>query len=529
MSPTFASLGVPDGLVRSLAARDIIEPFPIQVATVPDALAGRDVCGRAPTGSGKTLAFGLALALRVTHASPKRPKALVLVPTRELAAQVRDELQALVGPNGRTVHAFYGGVGFGAQHAALRRGVDIAVACPGRLADLVQRGDIRLDRVDMVVVDEADRMADMGFLPEVRRLLDQVMPDRQTLLFSATLDGDVDTLIRRYQRDPVRHGVELAHDAPENHHVLWSAERDQRVGVCADVVSAHWPAIVFSRTKHGADRLARQLGKLGVAAEAIHGNRSQSQRERALRSFTSGRAQALVATDVAARGIHVDGVACVVHFDAPPESKDFVHRSGRTGRAGAEGLVVTLTTAADARTVTKMMRGAGVEVSVSAPDVALLGDPTARGTAPLPAPARPANGDGGRSRRTAGRPGRGRTEGRAPRSRDDRGQAERPRGERSGGGPRAKAGARTHRKGSGPATRNGSAQRDDRPTRVGEGGGARGATRRAGQGGGAVQLNHNGEARRSGPGPRRPGGPKPKPAGSRGAGRSGGGRREGRR
>jgi superfamily II DNA/RNA helicase len=384
--PTFAALGVPEQLTRVLHERGIASPFPSQEATLPDALAGKDVCGRAPTGSGKTLAFGIPLAARVTNAAPKRPKALVLVPTRELANQVRDELVPLLRPFGRTVHAVYGGVGMGAQIQALRKGVDVLVACPGRLTDLIEQGQVRLDRVTFVVIDEADRMADMGFLPAVKRLLDQVHPERQTLLFSATLDGDVDVLIKRYQRRPARHGVDKDEDEPVNRHVLWTAERDQKVALTADIVRAHWPAIVFSRTKHGADRIARQLGKLGVDAVAIHGNRSQGQRERALKDFTSARAQALVATDVAARGIHVDGVACVVHFDAPPDHKDFVHRSGRTGRAGAEGIVVTLAPRAEVRDVRKMMAKAGHAVEASGPDIAGLGRPAPRPTRPAPKP-----------------------------------------------------------------------------------------------------------------------------------------------
>ncbi len=447
--PTFAALGVPEPLTRALHARGIAEPFPIQAATLPDALAGRDVCGKAPTGSGKTLAFGIPLAVRATHAAPKKPKALVLVPTRELAAQVRDELVKLVAPFGRSVLAVYGGVGFNPQVSALRKGVDVLVACPGRLEDLIDRGDVRLDRVTTVVLDEADRMADMGFLPAVRRILDQVHDDRQTLLFSATLDGDVDVLIKRYQRDPVRHGIEKDEDEPVNQHVLWRVERADKVGVTAEIVKAHWPAIVFSRTKHGADRIARQLGKLGVDAVAIHGNRSQGQRERALRDFTSARAQALVATDVAARGIHVDGVACVVHFDAPPDHKDFVHRSGRTGRAGAEGLVVTLAPATDVRDVTKMMRKAGVEVEVAGPDVASLGTAAVVPTRPAPKPEslRPRTDE--RSSDRGAQKGRRRKGSGRPQQDRDRQRSARPeRAERRDGPAPSGSGAR-RRKGSG--------------------------------------------------------------------------------
>ncbi|MEY2589320.1 MAG: hypothetical protein QOJ67_1304, partial [Acidimicrobiaceae bacterium] len=318
MSPTFAELGVSADLVTILARRDIVEPFPIQAATIVDALAGRDVSGRAPTGSGKTLAFGIPLVSRVGKATARRPRALILVPTRELAAQVCDELAPLATAKGRTVTAVYGGVGYEPQRRALRNGADVLVACPGRLEDLVAQNDVRLDEVEIAVIDEADRMADMGFLPAVKRLLDTVRADRQTLLFSATLDGEVDVLVKRYQRKPVRH--ELADDGDDQgdvRHLFWKAERNQRVSITARLVERHWPAIVFCRTKHGADRLAKQLGGAGISAVAIHGNRSQGQRERALDQFARGEVQALVATDVAARGIHVDAVGCVIHFDPP--------------------------------------------------------------------------------------------------------------------------------------------------------------------------------------------------------------------
>ncbi|MHB8464194.1 MAG: DEAD/DEAH box helicase, partial [Acidimicrobiales bacterium] len=337
---SFSDLGVAEAIASRLHARGIDEPTPIQAATIADALAGRDVCGRAPTGSGKTIAFGIPLITRVGRARPKHPRALVLVPTRELAAQVHRELVALAGPNGPRAQTFYGGVGFGGQLAAIRKGVDIAVACPGRLADLVKRREIILDEVEVVVVDEADRMADMGFLPEVRRLLDQVRTDRQTLLFSATLDGDVDVLIKHYQRRPVRVELVGAEDAPSNRHMFWRVERTNRVQLTASVIGAAWPAIIFCRTKRGADRVVRQLTASGVSAAAIHGDLSQGQRDRALSSFSGGRVQALVATDIAARGIHVDKVAAVVHYDLPADEKDYVHRSGRTGRAGETGLVI---------------------------------------------------------------------------------------------------------------------------------------------------------------------------------------------
>jgi superfamily II DNA/RNA helicase/cold shock CspA family protein len=346
VTTSFAALGVPEQLCAALTRRGMDEPFPIQAATVPDALAGRDIAGRAPTGSGKTLAFGLAVAaqaLRAGKPQSRRPRALVLVPTRELAAQVQRELQALVPRSAGPVVSVYGGVGYGPQRKALAIGASAVVACPGRLEDLVGTNDVFLDAAELVVLDEADRMADMGFMPAVKRLLDRTPADRQTLLFSATLDGDVDALVKRYQNDPARHEVVTDEaDAGDVSHLFWRLPRADRSQVTAQVVDRLGPTVVFCRTCHGADRVAKQLAREGVPAVAIHGRRSQGQRSRALAQFTAGKAPALVATDVAARGIHVDGVACVVHFDMPEDAKDWVHRSGRTGRAGADGLVVSL-------------------------------------------------------------------------------------------------------------------------------------------------------------------------------------------
>ena len=402
---SFADLGVPLAVAARLTARGINEPFPIQAATLPDALRGRDVCGRAPTGSGKTIAFGIPLVVGRVKARPHRPTALVLVPTRELAAQVAAELKALAGGTRPSVVALYGGVGYHPQVLAMRKGVDIVVACPGRLADLVQQGHVRLDDVATVVIDEADRMADMGFLPEVRRLLDRVRPDRQTLLFSATLDGDVDVLVRRYQRDPVRHELVAGADAPQNRHIFWKLDRAERVRVATDVVNAQWPAMVFCRTKHGADRLAKQLARAGVAAAAIHGDRSQGQRERSLAAFASGKVQALVATDVAARGIHVDDVAAVVHFDLPGSDKDYVHRSGRTGRAGSAGIVVSLVDKELTAAGTDLQRQLGYEPFLHRPDLSALADqshdakPAVRRPRPVTAGAGRRRPDGPRRRR----------------------------------------------------------------------------------------------------------------------------------
>jgi superfamily II DNA/RNA helicase len=385
VTTTFADLGVPAPMCRILSDHGINDAFPIQEATLPDGLAGRDLCGRAPTGSGKTIAFGIPLVTRIGTAAPKRPRALVLVPTRELAAQVRDELIMLAGPKGASVEAFYGGNGFDRQLKALRRGVDIAVACPGRLADLINRGDVRLDAVQVVVIDEADRMADMGFLPEVKRLLDQVPDDRQTLLFSATLDGAVDELIRRYQHNPARH--ELADDPDDGarvEHYFWAVSRDERITLCAKLVSQLGPTIVFCRTKRGADRVARQLEAAGVRAAAIHGDRSQGQRERALAAFQRGQVDALVATDVAARGIHVDDVAGVIHLDPPADEKDYIHRSGRTGRAGATGVVVSFVAPELRKDVKRMQRILGFPEGLTSPDAADL--PVIERPARKPAP-----------------------------------------------------------------------------------------------------------------------------------------------
>ncbi len=382
-SDGFAALGVAPELSAVLARTGITNPFPIQAATLPDCLAGRDICGKAPTGSGKTLAFGLGVLSRLADA-PRgerrgrrrdggRPRALILEPTRELASQVEVVLRPLSGAIGAAVTSVYGGVGYGKQLAALRRGVDVLVACPGRLEDLLARGDADLSFVEMVVIDEADRMADMGFLPAVRRLVDQTSASRQTLLFSATLDGPVDKLVRDYQHSPVRHEVALGDtDGGEIHHRFWSVDADARVTVTAEAISARGPALVFSRTKRGADRLSQRLDRLGLSTASIHSDRSQSQRERALAAFRAGRVDVLVATDVAARGIHVDAVPLVIHYDPPADATDYVHRSGRTGRAGADGIVISLLGQGQVLAARRLQRQLGLTVGISAPDVSAL-------------------------------------------------------------------------------------------------------------------------------------------------------------
>lgn len=379
----FSALGVPPELTAALARTGVIEPFPVQAAVLPDCLSGLDVCGKAPTGSGKTLAFGLALLSRLATAGGARsrsrrrdggrPRALVLVPTRELAAQVEEVLGPLADAIGAHVMSVYGGVGYGKQLAALRRGVDVLIACPGRLEDLVERGAVDLGWIEIVVIDEADRMADMGFLPAVRRLVGGTSEDRQTLLFSATLDGPVDKLVRDYQRSPVRHEVVADEsDRGEVHHRFWSVEAAEKLAVTAETVAARGPALVFCRTKRGADRLSQRLARFGLSTAAIHGDRSQRDRERALGAFRAGRLDALVATDVAARGIHVDAVPLVIHYDPPADATDYVHRSGRTGRAGAGGLVVSLVGEDHVQGTRRLQRHLRLPGGVSSPEVTAL-------------------------------------------------------------------------------------------------------------------------------------------------------------
>ncbi|MGI9595366.1 MAG: DEAD/DEAH box helicase [Acidimicrobiales bacterium] len=359
---TFAELGLPSELVEVLDRKLIKEPFEIQSLAIPDAMVGQDILGRAPTGSGKTLAFGLPMLARLERGTKKLPRGLVLSPTRELAEQICRELEPLAAAMDRQVLAVYGGVGLDRQIRALRKGVDVLVACPGRLIDLINQKAVRLDDVDIVVVDEADRMADMGFLPDVRRLLDQTNDDRQTLLFSATLDKDVQVLIDKYQDDPAVHQVgEVEPDLSIVDHRFIKVKKTDRVWLAADLIADAGPTVIFVRTRHGVDRLARQLKKEGIKAGYIHGGRSQSQRDRALQVFTQGKVDALVATDVAARGIHVDGVACVIHYDPPADIKDYVHRSGRTARAGAEGTVVSFLDGPQVKESQKMQQKLALE------------------------------------------------------------------------------------------------------------------------------------------------------------------------
>ncbi len=362
MTTQFTDLGIDQDLVDVLAERGITTPFEIQTLAIPDGIAGRDVCGKAKTGSGKTLAFGIPMIQRISKAKPHRPTGLALVPTRELAVQVCKELEPLAATRGLTFEAIYGGSPIEKQIAALKRGVDFVVATPGRMIDLIQQEELSVADLEGVVIDEADRMADMGFMPQVEWILRRAKKDHQTLLFSATLDGMVGALISRYQTDPVTHEV-ASRDVTvaEMEHRFLAVHEMDRVRVAARIVEASNRTIIFSRTKWGADKLTGKLLGEDVKAAAIHGDLRQAQREKALSDFQSGRVKCLVATDVAARGIHVDDVDVVIHYDPPSDAKTYVHRSGRTARAGESGVVVSLVLWNEELEVRKLLRRLGMK------------------------------------------------------------------------------------------------------------------------------------------------------------------------
>jgi superfamily II DNA/RNA helicase len=433
----FVALGVPAALIKVLADRGVETAFPIQSATLPDSLAGRDVLGRGKTGSGKTIAFAIPLVTRLAASGRRRqaghPRAIILVPTRELANQVMTSLNPLAAALSLRVATIYGGVGQGPQVSALRQGVDIVVACPGRLEDLMGQRHCRLDAVEVTVLDEADHMADLGFLPGVKRILDATPSGGQRLLFSATLDKAIDGLVRQYLENPVVHSVdpEVSSINTMTHHVLAVSSGDKAAVVSA-LASGLDRSLLFMRTKHGAKKLAKQLCAAGIPAVELHGNLSQSARERNLADFTSGQVRVLVATDIAARGIHVDDIALVIHVDPPAEHKAFLHRSGRTARAGAEGIVATVMTPDQAGDVRSLARAAGITPTVTNvnplhPLLAELTGPVAPKVAPRPQ--RPEDAQAARQRPS--QPGRRR--GQSSGSRDG--------GPRSGarpGGPPAK-------------------------------------------------------------------------------------------
>lgn len=365
-SVTFAGLGVPAKLTQVLTAGGITEPFPIQAATLPDALAGRDVLGRGCTGSGKTYAFVIPLLTRLAASGsprrPNRPRALILVPTRELATQIEATMAPLAKALALRTLTVFGGVGARPQITGLRAGVDVLVACPGRLADHVATGHANLDAVEITVLDEADHMADLGFLPVVRRLLDHTPRSGQRLLFSATLDSGVDVLVKRFLTQPVVHSVDPVRSpvTAMTHHVL-HVDAGERFEILVDLAAAPGRTMVFTRTKHGAKALTRRLVAAGIPAVELHGNLAQAARTRNLSAFSAGTASTLVATDIAARGIHIDDVQLVVHADPPAEHKAYLHRSGRTARAGAAGTVVTLMTDGQVPEVRSLTRRAGIK------------------------------------------------------------------------------------------------------------------------------------------------------------------------
>lgn len=409
----FTDLDLPERLQAALRAEGVTEPFPIQAATLPNSLAGRDVLGRGRTGSGKTLAFGLPLLARLDgqRAEPRRPLALVLVPTRELAQQVTDALTPYAKALRLRAATVVGGMSIGRQASALRSGAELLVATPGRLKDLIERGDCELGQVAMTVLDEADQMTDMGFMPQVTHLLDQVRPDGQTMLFSATLDRNIDLLVRRYLHDPVVHSVDPSAGAVTTmeHHLLHVVDDDKRA-TATEIAARDGRVIMFLDTKHAAERLAKHLLSVGVRASALHGGKSQPQRTRTLGQFKDGQVSVLVATNVAARGIHVDDVDLVVNFDPPADHKDYLHRGGRTARAGESGTVVTLVLPHQRRAVDRLMSDAGISARITRvrPGEAELnritGARTPSGvpvTLPAPAAAEPAQ-------RTGGAAGRGR-------------------------------------------------------------------------------------------------------------------------
>ncbi|MGW4490663.1 DEAD/DEAH box helicase [Streptomyces sp. NPDC004376] len=412
----FADMELPAALLKCLAAQGVTTPFPIQAAALPNALAGRDLLGRGRTGSGKTLAFGLAVLARTAglRAQPKAPLALVLVPTRELAQQVTDALTPYATAVNLRMATVVGGLSITKQAATLRRGVEVLVACPGRLNDLVERGDCLLEDIRITVLDEADQMTDMGFLPQITKVIQRVRPGGQHMLFSATLDRNIDRLVQRFLDDPVVHSVDPSAGAVSTmeHHVLHLLDETDKKAVTTRIAARDGRVILFLDTKRSADRLAKRLLSVGVRAAALHGGRSQPQRNRALEQFKDGRITALVATNVAARGIHVDDLDLVVNVDPPTDHKDYLHRGGRTARAGGSGSVVTLVLPEQKRDVNQLMSAAGIRprttrVTSTAPELtAITGAREPSGVAVVLEPAQPeqpaAKSSGRPSRRSRG-------------------------------------------------------------------------------------------------------------------------------
>ena len=445
-STTWAELGVAEDLLSTLKRQGIETPFPIQAKTLPDAISGRDVLGRGQTGSGKTLAFGLAMVTRLAHrkATAKHPLGIVLVPTRELAMQVTDSLMPYAQSVNLDIRLIAGGMPYAKQIDALKRGVPIVVATPGRLNDLVEQGHINLSKIEITILDEADQMCDMGFMPQIVEVLDMTKPGSQRLLFSATLDADVDKIVKKYLKNPVEHATNSGKASVSTMtHYLFITYSEDKPSILAEIGSREGKTMFFARTQAGVDRIANDLAKQGVPAGALHGGKTQAVRTRTLAAFKEGVTNVLVATDVAARGIHVDGVSLVVHIDPPNDHKDYLHRAGRTARAGETGAVVTMVGPRQQRTVTAMTTRAGVEPEVvkvkpmSKELIAITGAKKPSGIAWKP-PAEPA-------KRGGGRPGGGRSGGsRSGGSRSGGGRpAGRGEGSRGGAGSRGGSGARS--------------------------------------------------------------------------------------
>jgi len=363
-------LGIGPAIVRELNKQGISEPFEVQKESIPDSLLGRDVCCRAPTGSGKTLAFGLPLIARTRRANSKRPTSLILTPTRELAEQINSVLRPIAQAVDRDIVSIYGGVSYKKQYNALNKGVDILVACPGRLIDLLDRRALKLDDVETVVLDEADRMADMGFMEPVCDILDLCAENRQTILFSATLDEDVSELVKNYQNNPVTIEVGPKEVSIENmQHLFWTMKPHQKLRVTSDILTKCGKTMIFCKTRRGVDRLGDEMYDAEINVATLHGGLNQRQRDRALRRFTKGGAAALVATDVAARGIDIQGVNCVIHYDPPENGKAYKHRSGRTARAGADGVVISYVQRSQQRTYNKIQNEVGIKRRFQPPNV----------------------------------------------------------------------------------------------------------------------------------------------------------------
>ncbi|MEV6955043.1 DEAD/DEAH box helicase [Streptomyces sp. NPDC051183] len=493
----FEDMDMPEALLKTLAAQGVTEPFPIQAATLPNSLAGRDLLGRGRTGSGKTLAFGLALLARTAgrRAQPKQPLALVLVPTRELAQQVTDALAPYATSVNLRIATVVGGMSINRQSGALRRGAEVLVATPGRLKDLIDRGDADLSQVAITVLDEADQMTDMGFMPQVTALLKQVEADGQTMLFSATLDKNIDKLVKMFLTDPVGHSVDPSAGAVTTmeHHVLYVMDETDKKAVATRIAARDGRVIMFVDTKRGVDRMVKKLLADGVRASGLHGGRSQPQRNRTLDWFKTGEVTALVATNVAARGIHIDDLDLVVNVDPPTDHKDYLHRGGRTARAGESGSVVTLVLPDQKRDMTRLMSDAGIsprtaQIKSSDEELSRLtgakepsGIPVVLDV-PQPTPPRQRSagqaggGSGGGARRRSGGPRTGSGTGAAPAAGGGRGR-------RSGGGSAGQA----------PASGSGQARRGQ----AGQGGGAAGSGERGRRTGGAPSGGAAGASARS--------------------------------